>query len=135
MGISNEDLLKVPKNLSIRDCYERIYDWHKKNGKNFILKRPFLDEKYKNAYLKLIDCLPDPENATISDMNFLFGESIFMLMEWCYHEPDIHGIKLAAYAHHAVSAQFAGNINDPLFNKSRKASQLFEKFGYPKWKE
>jgi len=97
MGLLPGDLEKVSKDMSVKECYVRIYTWHKKYGKKKI-KEKQLQEAHAKRYSKLLDDLPTPQKATESDMNFVFGEVIYGLMEWSYHEEDAFGIKIAAYA-------------------------------------
>jgi len=135
MGLNVGDLEKVPKGMSVNECYERIFNWHKKHGKRRVKEKYGRDDAYNRAYLDLVDALPSPSEATREDMDFVFGEIISMLMEWSYHEEDKYGIKIAAYAHFALNKQYANGFHDDKFKKSRKTSVFFDKFGYPKWKE
>lgn len=135
MGLNPGDLEKVPREMSTKECYERIYDWHKKYGKKRVKEKYGRDDAYSRAYLDLIGKLPPPAKATQADMDFIFGEVISMLMEWSYHEEDEHGVKIAAYAHFALNKKYANGFHDEKFRKSREASKLFTEFGYPKWKE
>jgi hypothetical protein len=97
MGLLKGDLKKVPKDMSIEGCYRRIYHWHKRNG-----KKRMKYEQHKDAhterYFKLLDGLPEPETASKADMNSVFCEVIYGLMEWSFHQEDEYGIKIAAYA-------------------------------------
>jgi hypothetical protein len=95
------DLEKVPENFEPKDCYEKIYDWYKKSGKK-ILKDIQEPRKYERTSLKLIKKLPTPGIVTEPDMDFIFREVISGLFEWGYHKKDNAGIKMAAYAHHAL---------------------------------
>jgi len=135
MGLNPRDLEKVPKGMSVKECYERIFNWHKKYGKKRIMEKHGLNDAYVRAYLNLVDALPLPSEATQGDMDFVFGEVISMLMEWAYHEEDEYGIKIAAYAHFALDRQYAHGFFDEEFRKSRETSKLFSEFGYPRWKE
>lgn len=135
MGLNPGDLEKVPKEMSVKECYERIYNWHKKYGKRKVKKRYERDNAYDKAYLGLVDVLPSANKASEEDMNFVFDNVISMLMEWSYHEEDEYGIKIAAYAHFAANKQYANGFYDREFRKSAEASRLFIEFGSPKWKE
>ncbi len=135
MGLNQGDLEKVPQGMNVKDCYERIYNWHKKHGKRRVREKYGRDDAYSRAYLDLIDALPPPNRAAQEDMDFVFGEVISMLMEWSYHEEDEHGIKIAAYAHFALNKQYANGFQDEKFRKSRETSKLFTEFGYSKWEE
>ena len=135
MGLNPGDLEKVPKGMSVKECYERIHNWHKKYGKGRVKEKYGRDDAYSRAYLDLVDALPSANKATQEDMDFIFGEVISMLMEWSYHEEDGYVIKIAAYAHFALNKQYTNGFHDEGFRKSREASKLFAEFGYPKWKE
>jgi hypothetical protein len=50
-------------------------------------------------------------------MAVVFRHIISNLMEWVYHEKDEHGIKTAAYAHHAAKRYFSGL--DGLYEQSK----------------
>lgn len=135
MGLNPGDLEKIPKEMSVKECYERIYNWHKKYGKRRVNEKYGQHDAYSKAYLDLVDALPPPNEATQEDINFVFGEVISMLMEWSYHEEDEYGIKIAAYAHFALNKQFREGFGSEEFRRSRESSKLFADFGYPKWKE
>jgi hypothetical protein len=128
MALNPGDLEKVPKGMSVKECYERIYNWHKKYGKTRVKERYGRDDAYSEAYLDLLNILTSLDKATQNDMDFVFGEVISMLMEWSYHEEDEYGIKIAAYAHFALNKQYADGFHDEEFRKSREASELFAKF-------
>lgn len=97
MGLLKGDLEKVSRGMSVEECYRRIYHWHKHNGKRKI-KEKQQQEAYTERYFKLLDGLPEPETASKEDMNSVFGEVIYGLMEWSFHHEDEYGIKIAAYA-------------------------------------
>ena len=126
MGLLPGDLEKVPQNLSIRDCYKRIYEWHKKYGRQRLVVKREIKDAYSKAYLALLEKLPHPDEVSESCMNFIFGE-VNMLMEWSYHEQDEHGIKMAAYAHFAISRRYKG-INDEKFKQSKEKCSLYKDF-------
>ena len=65
-------------------------------------------------------------------MDFIFGEVIYMLMEWSYHETDKFGIKMADYARFAIKQKYNGTW-DENFRKSVEKCPLYEKFS--KWME
>jgi len=131
MGLSTEDLVKVPKGMSVRECYERIYNWHKKYGESRLKEKYRRDNAYSRAYLRLLDFLPLPNKASDEDMDFIFGEVISNLMEWSYHEEDDYGIKIAAYAHFALNKKYNNGFHDDKFNKNKRSSKLFVIFGQP----
>ncbi len=128
MGLNSGDREKLQKELSIKECYKRIYEWHKKYGKRRIKEKYKLDDAYSRAYLDLVDVLPLPSEATQADMDFIFGEVISMLMEWSYGEEDENGIKIAEYAHLALNKQYINGFHDEKFRKSREGSKLFTEF-------
>ncbi len=66
-------------------------------------------------------------------MDLIFGEVIYMLMEWSYHKVDEFEIKMAAYAHFGINQKYNG-IHDDRFKESREKCQLYERFGYPNWR-
>jgi len=135
MGLNPGDLEKVPKEMSIKECYGRVYSWHKKYGKTKVEEKYGDNDVNSRAYLDLINMLPSPNEVTQEDMDFVFGEVISKLMEWSYHEEDAYGIKIAAYAHFALNKQYDKGFGDEKFRKSRETSKLFAKFRYPKWGE
>ncbi|MEO0116832.1 MAG: hypothetical protein ABIK97_04725 [candidate division WOR-3 bacterium] len=135
MGLNPEDLAKVPKWMGEKECYKRIYDWHKKYGKRRIEEKHGFDYAYSKAYLDFVDAIPSPSNATQEDMDFVFAEVIAGLMEWSYHEEDGNGIKMAAYAHFALNKKYPKGFHDEKLGKSRKASNLFAEFSYPMGKK
>lgn len=124
MGLNPVDLEKVPKGMSVKECYERIYDWQKKYGKRRVNEKYSRKDAYSKAYLYLVDKLPLPNKAVQEDMDFIFGEVISGLMECSYHEKDKHGIKIAAYAHFALNKQYLG-FGGEEHRKSREALKLF----------
>lgn len=134
MGLLPGDLEKVPENFSRKDCYRRIYEWHKKFGRQKIKEKYKRENAYSKAYLDLLEKLPHPEDVSDECMDFIFGEVIYMLMEWSYHETDEYGIKMAAYAHFAINKKYSG-IDDERFIKSREKCPLYEEFGYPNWRK
>ncbi len=134
MGLMPGDLEKVPKNFSRRDCYRRIYEWHKEFGEQRLKEKYQREDAYSKAYLDLLKELPHPDMVSEECMDFIFGEVIYMLMEWSYHEVEKFGFKIAAYAHFAIDQKYDG-IHDNNFKKSREKCPLYEKFGYPKWRE
>jgi hypothetical protein len=134
MGLLTEELEKVPKNFTRRDCYRRIYEWHKKFGEQRIKEKYQREDAYSRAYGDLIKELPHPDEISEECMDFIFGEVIYMLMEWSYHEVDEFGIKIAAYAHFAINQKYEG-IHDEEFQKNKEMCPLYKRFGYPNWKK
>ena len=131
MALLAGDLEKVPPELTMRECYQRIYEWHKRYGVTQIRTRYARDDAYSRIYAELVKCLPVPPVASDTDMAFVFGEVIYMLMEWAYHEEDDKGIKMAAYAHFAVNNWFGGSL-EQLRDQAQK-SRLYQQFGHEKW--
>jgi hypothetical protein len=133
MGLLAGDLEEVPPKMTMRECYRRVYEWHKRHGSERIKAKYGRDDAYSRTYAELLKSLPSPESASDADMAFVFGEVIYMLMEWAYHEEDDQGIKMAAYAHYVVNKWFDGSLRK-LQDEARR-SKLYEQFGYEKWKE
>ena len=135
MVLSQYDLDKIPRDMTLKDCYERIYQWHKKYSEQKI-KDKNADTEYKNAYLKFLNKIPDPNNASPENMNLVFDEVITMLLEWSYHEIDDYGIKIGAYAHRALEIQYGNykGIDNQDFIKSMHNSSLYQEFGGTNWK-
>lgn len=125
MGLEPGDIEKVPKELSVNDCYKRIYEWQKKYGKG-IMKKKYGEEKIH--YSDLLDALPSPNKATNGDMNYVFSIVIAGVMEWSFHRKDEHEIKMAAYAQCAIRKQYPDDGKE--YEKSIRSSKLFNKFGY-----
>jgi hypothetical protein len=130
VGLLPGDLEKVPENFGMKECYSRIYSWHKEHGRQRLRSKYKREDKYSEKYLKLVNALPSPDRATVEDMAFVFGEVIYMLMEWAYHEEDEFGIKTAAYAHFALN-KFFGNRLQQLQEKAKKSS-LHDQFSHKK---
>lgn len=106
MGLTKEDMVKVPKGLSLKEYYARIYNWHMKNKIFTELRNK--DNPYVICYLELMRVLPEPNVASSEDIAFVCREVITGLMEWAYHEIDENGVKIAAYAHHILDTFFDG---------------------------
>lgn len=128
MGLGKGDLKKVPSSMEVRDCYKRIYEWHKNSGKKRIDSKIKTDDEYGKTYLSLLKEIPAPENASTGDMDFIFCQVISSYMEWSYHEPDNFGIKNAAYAHHALQKQYKNGFHDDKARKSMESSKLYDFF-------
>lgn len=108
MGLDRGDLEAVPVGLSLEETYRRIYDWHTHNGLARLRERYGREDDYAQRYRELLAKLPGPGQASRSDMACVFRHVISNLMEWAYHEKDVHGIKMAAYAHYAAKEYFGG---------------------------
>jgi len=137
MGLVLGDLEKVPSDMTVQECYERIYNWFKKYGE-IRIKYKHLSNKYLIASLDLLNAIPSPAEATIDDMNFVFGEIKSSLLEWPFHEEDDYGIKIAAYAEFAIGKQFGTPLEvdkSNEFNKSRESSRLYPEFNKQKIQE
>lgn len=131
MGLSKNDLKLVPEQMSPLDCYTRIYNWHKKHGKDRLKEVYKQENSYSKNYLRLLEKLPEPDKASSEDMDFIFSESLTMLMEWAYHEQDEYSIKMAAYAQFALNKKYGG-FGTEEFYKSKKNSMLFNEFDHSK---
>ncbi|MEM1831385.1 MAG: hypothetical protein QXT57_01785 [Thermosphaera sp.] len=110
MGLTKEDMAKVPKGLSLNEYYARIYNWHMKNKNKIFAKLPdrSKDDPYIICYLELMRILPEPNVASLEDIAFVCREVLAGLMEWAYHEIDENGVKIAAYAHYILDTFFDG---------------------------
>jgi hypothetical protein len=133
LGLTKEDIAKVPKGLSLKEYYTRIYNWHKKNKDKIFTKLSGRrkDDPYILCYLELIKIIPEPSIASPEDIVFICEEVITGLMEWAYHEKDEDNVKMAAYAHYILNTFFNGSTklsrNSKLYPKY-KASSCLEKY-------
>ena len=121
MGLLKGDLEKVPSHLTLRDLYERIYDWHRKNLQT--VNEAVKDEQSNLAYLELVRHLPAPSKATEDDIALVCREVIVGLMEWAYHKKDKYDIKTAAYAHFALKRFFGDQLEN--LRERAKNSKLY----------
>lgn len=134
MGLLPDDLEKVPEKFTVKDCYQKIYKWHKKFGKKRLQEIYKREDAYSKTYLALLEKLPPPEEVSSSCQDFIFAQVIYMLMEWSYHEKDENDIKMGAYAHFAANKRY-NNIEAKELKESSKKCHLYDKFGQPeKWK-
>ena len=126
VGLSRDDLEKVPKRLSLKEYYARIFNWHKKNECDIFVKMSNRrrDDPYIRCYLDLIGVLPQPKSATPKDIAFVCREVIAGLMEWAYHRKDDSGVKTAAYAHYVLD-RFFGGFHGKKTIQSAKSSKLY----------
>jgi len=133
MGLYKGDLEKVPENLSVRDCYERIYRWHMKYGLDEVLKPDSIGRRVNAedllAYRDLWGYFHgfNPGVASQQDMDLIFMEVITGLLEWSYHREDEFGIKMAAYAQFAINKKY-GNLQNKEFMRSCMESKLLKYF-------
>lgn len=109
MGLNLGDQEKVPADLTARDCYERIWEWHRAHGETVVSER--LDDPALDRYLAILPELPTVQDASNEDLAFLFHEVLTGTFEWSYHEEDSQGIKMAAYAFHAVDNSYDGDLS------------------------
>jgi hypothetical protein len=116
----------MPKDLSPRQYYARIYAWHKTNRNRIFdkLSNRRIDDPYVLCYEELVEVLPRPETATMEDIAFVCREVLSGLMEWAYHERDERGIETAAYAQHILEEFFDG-FNGTKAIQSCRSSQLY----------
>ena len=98
MSKDPENLAKIPQYTTIEECYRRIYDWHKANGKTKI-QQTNSKEDYRQDYLKLLDSMSEPDKVSKKEMYEIFEQVVSGLMEWSYHEEDDHKKEMAAYAY------------------------------------
>jgi hypothetical protein len=109
MALDPSDQEKVPPDLSARDCYERIWGWHRTHGADEAQK-VMLAPDHMNLYLAILPELPTVQDALSEDMDFLFKEVLNGSFEWSYQIEDDHGVKMAAYAFHAVDKEHHGDM-------------------------
>jgi hypothetical protein len=109
MGLNEGDQDNVPPELIARDCYERIWAWHRTSGEDEAQKQGLAPD-HMEKYLAILVELPPDSDATFEDMDFLFREVLNGTFEWSYHQEDSHGIKMAAYAFHAIDKQHQGDM-------------------------
>ena len=121
MGLLTGDLEKVPPHLTLRDLYETIHDWHRKNLRT--IHEVVTSEQNNLAYLELVRHLPTPSKATEDDIALVCREVIVGLMEWAYHKKDKYNIKTAAYAHFALKRFFGDQLEN--LRERAKNSKLY----------
>lgn len=129
MGLYLEDIAKVPANLTFKQCYQRIYNWHKQNGQKTLFSLRDPDEIYCQRYQQLMKLLPSTRRATKEDIAYIFQQVIMRFMEWSYHKEDEYGIKIAAYAHHGISKEYPKGLGDKQFDHDCQASMLYQQMG------
>jgi len=116
MPLEDGDLEKVPSDLTARESYARICAWHRSNGAQQVQER---EKEFKNlglptnsvtSYLRILAELPTDVEASDADMDFVFDEVVTSTFEWSYHCEDERGIKMAAYAFHAIDKRYEGSL-------------------------
>jgi len=112
------------RNLTETECYRRIYNWHTNNKHRIFDKYGHRrrDDPYVVCYKRLVNHLPNPEEAAREDIAFVCIEVISGLMEWAYHEKDESGVKTSAYAHYVLGTffdGFGGTETRSLYQKSK----------------
>jgi hypothetical protein len=132
MVLERRELNGISTRLTAAQCYQRIYDWHKKHGHALVEQVYGRKDNYLLYYLRLLRVLPSPQKATRHDIDFILGEVIGGLLEWAFHQEDKYGISIGAYAHWALQQHFPDGFNDPAFAASKKTSWLFKEFGSKK---
>lgn len=125
LGLLKGDIEKVPSNLGMRQLYERIYAWHKKNSGKF--PRSPASEDSRKRYLNLVRNMPKPKDASPEDIFFVCNEVICGLMEWAYHQEDDFGVKTAAYAHYIADKYGGGFSNMQNLAKGSKMASKHRK--------
>jgi hypothetical protein len=88
---------KILDDFTKKECYERIYKWHKKNGVKGIEEYGGPD-RYKRDYLLFLENLMPPNEVTEEKMKSVFGEIRNGIMEWSFQKEDDYGIKMSEYA-------------------------------------
>jgi len=129
MGLLKGDLEKVPKELSPKEYYTRIYNWHGKNQHKIFnkLSGRKKEDPYIRCYQELIRVLPSPKSVSLDDISFICREVIGGLMEWAYHEKDKHDVKTAAYAQYVLD-RFLDGFHGEKTLKSARSSKLYAKY-------
>ena len=129
LGLTREDMARVPKGLSLKEYYTKIHDWHKKNKDKIFIKlsNRNRDDPYILCYLELMRVIPEPSIASSEDIAFVCTEVITGLMEWAYHEEDEGNVKMAAYAHYILNTFFDGFHGEKIMKLSRN-SRLYPKY-------
>ena len=119
----------MPRNLSLKEYYKRIYDWHVKNKNKIFIKLPnrSRNDPYILCYLELMKVIPKPNVASIEDIALICREVIAGLMEWAYHEKDENDVKIAAYAHFILDTFFDGFSGTKTIEVS-KNSKLYSEY-------
>lgn len=129
MSLDKGDKEKVPKDLSMKECYARIFEWHSKNSEKIFNRRKNSNgnDIYTTCYQELLKVLPLPEEVSQEDIVFICVEVLSGLMEWAFHEADSFGIKTAAYAEYILDSFFEGFHSDKTKNLKRQ-SKLFPQY-------
>jgi len=104
-------------------AYKKIYSWHKKNS-GLIQKIHGKSDDYSDAYLKLVESLPEPRMVTDEDMLFIARQIKTMLMEWSYNQEDEDGKKMHEYA--SIIEQALGNTGIDI--KSSKLNDILTEY-------
>jgi len=94
-------------------AYQKIYNWHKKNA-GLVYEVYGKRDAYSKTYLKLVESLPEPKQATDEDMLFVAHQIKTMLMEWSYNQQDENGKKMHEYA--SVIEEGLANIDIDMSN-------------------
>jgi hypothetical protein len=94
--------------LSVIECYERIYVWHKQYGSTKLLKARPGNEKniYDDRYRELLKALPSPLSAKSEDVDLVIKEVLTGHMEWSFHQIDAQGNKMFQYAERAARLKY-----------------------------
>lgn len=126
MGLYLEDIAKVPTDLTFKQCYQRIYDWHKKIGQKMILSLRDPNDKYYQRYQQLMKLLPSPHKASTEDIAYVFMQVQMSLIEWSFQKEDEYGIKIVAYAYHGLLQQYPKGHEDKQYRQDYQASELYK---------
>ncbi len=121
MALEPGDTEKVPPDLTARDCYERIWSWHRTKG-DAEASQQGLASDHLALYRSILVELPTETDATLEDRAFLFKEVLNGSFEWSYQIEDDHGIKIAAYAFRGLELQHGGEM--PALNDAAAESLL-----------
>lgn len=133
MPVSNEDLLKVPKDLELKNYYGIIYQWFHQN-KNLASEKQEELKKYGWGNIEaveisnqIIEKMPDPDSVTNEDIVFICREILFHYLEWSYQKFDLNGVKISAYAQHILDVFFPNKNHETMGKESSLYSILPKK--------
>jgi len=102
------------QSLSARECYERVHAY---------LRSPGL-----GAGRGAARWLPDPARASDADIDLVLGDLVHGGLDALFQAPDEHGIRLSAYARHALERRYGGCfLRSGSFRASCRASALYSK--------
>lgn len=123
MGLCEGDLEKVPVTFTVEQCYARIVHGLKSKGKVYLQEEISKGSTWLRRPLEGIAHLPALRKATMHDIDFVCHMIICGGLEWAYHRADEYGIKMAAYAHHALNLRYQdGWGNDDMLASANQST-------------